>query len=224
MEYIVREGEVKKTYLVIFDRERMQNILNEIVRTCSYKVDGRHIISKSVITKKWNELINGPVLPNGDPVFTNITHIYSTTSGNTYSVYDDSYGIFGTKTYAPELATIIKNVLDGNDENAIYELIQYGATNEMVDIDDKIELALEEAKKIDDADHNKKISALSILKALCEQKEKKEYFDAIGLQLSYEQIVDNELEFELLHVEYPSNPRRRIRFKELGTKYENEQD
>ena len=147
MKYIEENGSVKRVYEVHYDKEKLKELLDRIIKTASYREEGTHIIPAG--PEYENNIFKGgkePRLSNGDPTFENIKSIREYTSTDTYSFHGDSIEIEGTKVVPPLLEYIIRNILKG-DENGINDLMNYQNYPELIDIDVKINDA---NKKVDE--------------------------------------------------------------------------
>lgn len=183
MEFIERKDNVEKVYSVNYNGEKLKDLLDEIVKNVSYKIDGTFTAPYNA-SFEGNTFTSGASLPNGDPMYENIKRIYRYTSNGSYSYHDDSIAVEGTKLTPPELAFIIKRILS-EDSNSIYEFLSYETYGELIPIDTKIEYANKDVDEIDNFDFDNKIYALNNLKQLCEDKKSKKYFDVELLRQYY---------------------------------------
>ena len=112
MEYIEKKGNVERVYEVLYDKEKLKELLDKIVRTASYREQGTHIILAGPKYEN-NKFEEGqePKLLNGDPRFENITSLSEWSSDGIYSYHGDSIQIKGTKVVPPRLEYIIYNIL-----------------------------------------------------------------------------------------------------------------
>ncbi|NMA50888.1 MAG: hypothetical protein GX951_03450 [Mollicutes bacterium] len=204
IEYIIQKDNIERRYTVLIDAEKLKELLDEVVRKCSYRTHGkRHEASYSAeFDEEKKEFISGECLPNGDPMFENIEKIYRFTSNNHFSYHCDSIGVDGIKVTPPYLAFILAGILKGNQES-IYHLEKYDRHEELISHSDKIELVKEAIESIDDYEVDKKIKGLEYLKKLLEAEKEKQYFDAKLLRVFYEQakeIIKIKLINEMIHV------------------------
>lgn len=183
MEFIERKDNVEKVYSVNYNVEKLKDLLDEIVKNVSYKIDGTFTAPYNA-SFEGNTFTSGASLPNGDPMYENIKRIYRYTSNGPYSYRDDSIAVEGTQVTPPELAFIIKRIL-AEDSNSIYEFLAYETYGELIPIDKKIEYANKDVDEIDNFDFDNKICALNKLKQLCEDKKSKKYFDVELLRQYY---------------------------------------
>lgn len=183
MKFIEKKENVERVYEVYYDREKIKEILDEIVKKTSYKTEGK-FTAPSGASFKGNEFTNGASLPNGDPMYENIKRIYYYTSNGPYSYHNDSIAVEGIQVTSPELAYIIERIL-ADEPESIYEFLEYLFHPELVPIDEKIKKLNKEIDNIDNFDFDKKINALNNLKRLCEEKKAKAYFDTDLLRNYY---------------------------------------
>ena len=187
MEYIEKKGNVERVYEVLYDKEKLKELLDKIVRTASYREEGTHIILAGPNYEN-NKFEEGqePKLLNGDPQFENITSLSEWSSDGIYSYHGDSIQIKGTKVVAPRLGYIIYHIL--NDDNGfINELMNYQNYSELVDIEIRIDEANQRVTDIDNFSFDKKICAINELKNLVEDKKAGRYFDVKLLQALYDE-------------------------------------
>ncbi len=183
MKFIEKNDNVEKVYSVYYDAEKLKKLLDEIVKNASYKIDGKFTAPYNASFED-NVFTSGASLPNGDPMYENITSIYRYTSNGPYSYHDDSIAVEGTEVNPPELAFIIERILAENP-NSIYAFLDYPNHEELIPIDEKIATANKKIDEIDNFDVDKKFEALDNLKQLCEDKKAKKYFDVDLLKLYY---------------------------------------
>ena len=44
MKFVEQVGNIEKTYLVSYDKDKLRNLLDEIVKNCSYEIPGKFLI------------------------------------------------------------------------------------------------------------------------------------------------------------------------------------
>lgn len=185
MKFIEKKENVEREYDVYYDREKLKEILDEIVKKTIYKTDGNFTAPHGA-SFNGNEFTKGASLPNGDPMYENIKKIYYYTSSGPYSYHNDSIAVEGTQVTSPELAYIIEKIL-ADEPESINEFFEYFFHPELVPIDEKIKKLNNEIDEIDNFDFDRKINALNNLKCLCEEKRVKAYFDPDLLRKYYTQ-------------------------------------
>jgi len=193
MEYVEEYGNIETEYLVYYDKEKLTELLDKIVKNVSYRTDGDFDLPYDTEFID-NIFISKPILPNGDPMYENVERIYYYTSNSSNSFHNDSIAVKGTKVTSPELAFIIKGLIS-DDPDSIYEFLEYEDSSELVSIDDKIAITNRLIDKIDNFDFRKKIYAIETLKQYCEEKRDKKYFDTELLKQYYLQ-ARSLIEFE----------------------------
>lgn len=176
MKFIEKKDNIERVYSVNFDRKKLKELLNEIVRKTSYRIEGKFTIPSC--------LAYDDTLPNGDPMYENIKNKYTTTSTGEDSYHDDLIVIEGTEVNSPMLADIIGGILDGDSES-IYLFANYLSSDELVPIDKQISDANQKVNDIANADVSNKIEALNDLQELCEDKKEGKYFDTELLRKYY---------------------------------------
>ena len=188
MRYTEIKGNVHKTYEISFDKEKLQSLLDEIIRNCSYGAVGEYNIDYGASSIKTNEkrteIVSGAELLNGDPEYVNVTGI----SYYNYEHPGDSISIKGTKIVAPQLAYVVYKLLN-QYQNSLYPLIEYPDNIELVPIDEQIETLNNQIKGMDDFDIDSKIEALKKLKELVYRRAHNEFFNPELLKSYYEQAI-----------------------------------
>ena len=110
MEYIENKDNVERVYSVHFDNEKLKNLLDEIIRNVSIRINGKYTAPDNARYKD-NVFTYGAELPNGDPMYENIQSIYRFTSTGMYSYHNDSIAVEGTLVKPPRLAHIIARIM-----------------------------------------------------------------------------------------------------------------
>ena len=111
IEYVINNDKVKEFYSINYDKKKLTELLDKIVKTASYRVKGSFSLpEKADYDYKNNRIISGANLPNGDLMFEEVERLYL--YSGPYSAHDDLVGVRGTKVTAPILAYIIKDILD----------------------------------------------------------------------------------------------------------------
>ena len=205
MKYVEKSDNVERVYSVYYDELALLNLLNRIVRQASYRVNGTFTAPYGA-RYSGKKFTSGAELPNGDPMYENITSIYPYTSNDDqYSYRNDSIAVEGTKITSPHLADIIKGIIDGKS-NSISEFLNYSKSEELISLDKKIFNINEVIDKTDNFCYDEKIEALELLKRYCENKNAGKFFDVtllkrfydeacslIGLQLVSEKTIKNDV-------------------------------
>ena len=185
MEFLNIDDNGIKCYDVSFDANKLEELLNEIVRNGSYRTNGTFVAPYDVEADVMNnKIISGATLPNGDPIFENIIRVYNYTYGTPFIYNNESINVKGTKVTPPYLAFIIKSILSG-DKNGISRFVGYKNSDELISIDDKIASVNKLINETSNFDFDKKIDSLNVLKSLCNQKKTSQYFDAELLKKYY---------------------------------------
>lgn len=174
MEYKTVEENVEKIYEVKFNEKELKDLLDRIVVNASYKVHGKFCYHESYIDK----------LPNGDPMYINITNEHRCTSETQGSYPFDSIAFTGTKIVPPKLAYIIAGILKG-DEDSIQSLLEYRNSDELIPIQNKINSANDKVNNISNYEFGRKIEALKKLEELCNDENENKFFDIPKLEYYY---------------------------------------
>lgn len=200
MQYTIENGDTTRIYEVIYDKAKLEELLNKIVRECSYKVKGKFTLKASEVKFGYNKnLLYGisglPSLFNGDPMYQDIIKVDDDFDGLSI----ENIFIDGTKVMAPKLASIVVSLLKG-DVNTIKLLLEYADDDELKPINDIIVSKIEELTKIrNDIDEkvNRLIEISIQLKELGERKKEKHYFDVNLLNKYYNKVIDS-IDFKLI--------------------------
>lgn len=184
MQYIdkrvLKGSDVEILFDVQYDADKLEDLLDRIVKKASYKEKGR-FTAPYYAQYENNKFINDIVLPNGDSMYENIERISSFDHG-------DYIEVVGVEVTPPRLAYIIDGILK-NKEESIHDLMNYRDNPELISITEKITKANKEIDEIDNFDTDNKIGALERLKVLCENKKKGKYFDTQLLADFYEEAL-----------------------------------
>ena len=152
-------------------------------------VDGTFNASvNNVVDFENNTFIAGEELPNGEPLYTNVSKIFKYSSRKPHGYVNDSLGVRGTKNYVPELSYILAGILNG-DEASIQAFIEYPYNEELVPTADKLTNAIkrvnQEIGDLKDVSYLWKMSALDNLNRIFEKTESRQYFDPQVLSRYY---------------------------------------
>lgn len=207
MEFIEKDDMCESIYLVFLDKVELENLLNDIVRNTSYKIDGTFTVPSGVVFKD-NEFVSNDYvsLPNRDPMYINIKNIYRyTLRDSVYGYHGDSVAVEGTEITSPKLASIIKEMINDYPDS-IRDFLAYSDSDEMTLIDDRIARANKEVDEIDNTETKKKICALNNLKELCDLKKEKKYFNTELLKAYYSKAMSLVV-LQLVGTKYEGNPK-----------------
>ena len=77
MNYKIREGNIVRVYNIVYDKEKLEELLNKIVRECSYKIEGEFTLKVSEVKYGYDKdssygIRKLPSLLNGDPMYQDI--------------------------------------------------------------------------------------------------------------------------------------------------------
>ena len=197
-----------------FKSEDLRNLLDEIIQNCYYVIYGNFKVPYDAIVDCENtKIIEGAKLPNNEPLFIDIEKLYRFSSHSGLIHYEnDSIGVVGKQVCIPQLAYIIKAILD-NNQSGIEQFKNYMKSNELIDIDDKIARAgnnLDQLRELRDRRCNGQYFDIELLKKyyqrLCELitvglvKEREEFEDPYANEkelgyVSFHETVGNEKRF-----------------------------
>ena len=188
MTYIENKGDKTRVFDVSYNKDQLEDLLNKIVRECSYKVKGefRHRCGEIRYGYMPYQIIDGPRLPNGESLYQDITRIYDDFDGMC-SCFDT---IEGSKVIVPELANIVARLIK-EDSSAIDSLLAYENSDELVSVYTKIDETVNEIhKKSSSTERNvdKLIELSKGLEELRNKQIKNQYFDPILLGYYYSMI------------------------------------
>lgn len=183
MKYIYKDDKVERVFDVSYDEEELKTLLDNVVKKLSYREDGGFVIEPGPKFDN-NGFSNGPVLPNGDQEYENVTGLMQWMHEGSLGYPGDSIKIKGTRVVPPRLASIIGKILS-DDPKGINDLMEYPKRSECIPIDERIETTNKEIDKISNFDTDNKIGALERLKQLCDDKKNGRYFDTKLLKSFY---------------------------------------
>lgn len=191
MTYTKKEGKSTKTYEVSYDKEQLKELLNKIVRECSYKVKGKFEHNCGEIIYEYNpyRIIDGPRLPNGDFIYQDIKKIYDDFDGMCSCI--DT--VEGSMVMVPELANIVARLIK-EDSSAIDSLLDYENSDEFVSIESEIDLKVKEIHKKSstaEKDVDKLIELSKKLEMLRNKQTNNQYFNLVLLGMYYSMVKDS---------------------------------
>lgn len=182
MEYKERKDNIEYVYDVEIDRDKLNGLLNRLVRDLSYREEGVFKAPYEASIDPVTGELHGAFLPNGDPMFECVRKACKYTSEEGY--VNDSIAVDGIKVCAPKLATLIKGVLNG-DETSLYELAYYKNDQELIPIEDRIKKANERLdSQIDTSTKEERYEAL---RDVCDDYENGRFYDTKLLSNYYDQ-------------------------------------
>ena len=120
-----------------------------------------------------------PIIALGQPMYRNITELFSGPG---------SIRIKGDLVVAPELVSIINDLVYGND--GLTEYFDYEFSDDFKSIDEEIAKLTKQVRETSDDDLDTKINLMVDLRSLYEEKNKKECFNVQLLREIYEEIGD----------------------------------
>ena len=186
-----KKGNSTKTFEVSYDKEQLKELLNKIVRECSYKVKGKFEHRCGEIVYEYNpcRIIDGPRLPNGDFIYQDITRIYDDFDGMCSCI--DT--VEGSMVIVPKLANIVVRLIK-EDSSAIDDLEAYAYSDEIISIDTRIERTVNEIHKKSstaEKDVDKLIELSEELKQLRNKQNNNQYFNLVLLGMYYSMVKDS---------------------------------
>ena len=183
MNYIEKREDYERVYNVTVNKEELQNILNLLVKLCSYKMTGIFDASYGSELDVENKVFtSGETLPDGSSRFEDIKKVYPPDH------HSENIRVFGTQVVAPHLAYIIKGLIN-EDEKSLRDFLSYKDSDELVSIDEKIRRANDAVNHVDNSDYSRKVAALGNLRDLFDQKNNKEFFNTDLLRDLYEKAT-----------------------------------
>ncbi len=216
MEYVKKseDGNIERVYEISFDTEKLNKLLNEIIRKTGYKEVGTFKESCNYQFVD-DTFITNPRLPNGDYMYVDVQKIYRVSNHlrGPYDMYKDAIMVEGTKIVVPELAHIISGILM-NEPDSIYMLLNYLNNEELISIDEQIASVDNEINNLSYYDFDKRIEALKHLKALHEARRDMRFFDVELLKEYYDQVLSL-LELQLIK-ETSIKKGKRIKLSDLN--------
>jgi hypothetical protein len=218
MQYTIEKGDTTRIYEVIYDKEKLEELLNKIVRESSYKVKGEFILKVSEVVYGFDhERCYGirklPSLLNGDPIYQDVTKVYDDHDG----LSRERVFVNGSKVILPKLAYIIFSILNG-DVDAIKLLFEYASDDELKPIDIIITKKIDRLVEIKadlNANNDELVEISKQLTELGERKKVGHYFDLFSLNKCYSEAVGS-ISFELIsEIRKPSGPVRKLCLSEV---------
>lgn len=221
MNYKIREGNIVRIYNVVYDKEKLEELLNKIVRECSYKIKGEFTLKVSEVIygysrdKCWG-IRSLPSLLNGDPMYQDTTKVCDDYDG----LSRERVFVNGSKVIVPKLAYIIFSILNG-DVDAIKLLVEYASDDEIKPIEVIITKKIERLLEIK-TDLNSNIDELiEISKQLTELGERKKeghFFNLVSLNKCYLEAIGS-INCELIsEIRKPSGPIKKLSLSEMFDK------
>ena len=199
MQLVEKKDNVEKVFSVCYDRKKLESLLDKIVKETSYRTEGIFTEAPGVEADFEKKIIiSGASLPNGDPIYENITNICPKPPKSVFGNHDGSIQIVGIEVTSPWLAYIIRDMLSGKSDS-IYDFLNYETCGELISIDEEIRLCDEYINSINNFKTEDKIYHLNKLKKLCERKRLKQYFNVELLGQYYLQaqsLIELHLESE----------------------------
>lgn len=185
MEYTEKSDNIERVYLIHFDTKKLTDLIDRIVKNTSYSEKGEFIVlNNSYLDFDKKILSLGIELPNGDPMYKDITGLYDYKPSNERIRYGHLLLVQGTKINVPELADIIKNMMEG-DEGSFNDFLLYEQSDELTCIDDKIVFLSDVIDHIDNSNSDLKINLLNKLKKLTSDKKAFKYYNTEVLKELY---------------------------------------
>ena len=197
MYYTEVGDSIERVYLVSFDRDELKELLDTVVRTSSYRVEGKFEVA-GIKSKKGLSHIT---LMNGDSLYENVQNSYNQSGYDELGDREEFLSFNASKVVPPHLATLIHDVLE-EKEGSIPNLLKYENSEELIPMDEIIARQLDKVDEIGNFDFDNKIQALEELKRLVSLQKNHHYFDVdllkklyyeslsiIGLELVSEKII-----------------------------------
>ena len=221
MNYKIREGNIVRVYNIVYDKEKLEELLNKIVRECSYKVKGEFTLKVSEVIYGYDKdrsygIRSLPSLLNGDPMYQDTTKVYDDHDG----LSRERVFVNGSKVILPKLAYIIFSILNG-DVDAIKLLFEYASDDELKPIDIIITKKIErlfEIKADLSSNTDELIEISKQLTELGERKKEGHYFNLVSLNKCYLEAIGS-INCELIsEIRKPSGPVRKLSISEMFDK------
>ena len=175
MEYKIKRNNVENVYEVNVNTNEIRQIINVLVRNCSYRERGSFVAPVEATISE-DKKLSGALLPNKDPMFERIKNVYKIKGEDSF----DSIGVDAVKVTPPKLTKILKGLIDG-ESTSIYDFIIYKNDSELVPIENRI-MKLNFELEDDPSDKEKQKE----LTELCEDYKYGRYFDADVLSDFYD--------------------------------------
>ena len=198
MEFIDNNGEVERVYEVYVDKEKLNVLLDKVIKETSYREIGDFALPYNA-SFEGNRITSGAKLLNGDPMFEDIKRIYPDKLYGENSSFSDGiiYKVEGVKVVVPDLAEVLNDIRKGI-YGSINNLFEYSKNPELIPIQDKIDEANKQVDFIDNYEVDEKIEALKSLKKLIDDLNDGRYFDEVLLKEYYNEA------FSLISLELKS--------------------
>lgn len=198
MEFIDNNGEVERVYEVYVDKEKLNVLLDKVIKETSYREIGDFELPYNA-SFEGNRITSGAKLLNGDPMFEDIKRIYPDKLYGENSSFSDGiiYKVEGVKVVVPDLAKVLNDIRKGI-YGSINNLFEYSKNPELIPIQDKIDEANKQVDFIDNYEVDEKIEALKSLKKLIDDLNDGRYFDEVLLKEYYNEA------FSLISLELKS--------------------
>ena len=218
MIYAIEERNIIREYKVFYDEERLRQLLNKIVRECSYKVKGKFIHSANEIKFGHSSacsygIIDYPRLLNGDQMYQDIIKVEDDFDG----LSTENVTIEGFKVIVPKLAEIIASILNG-DSDALKLLAFYENDDELISIDMQVQAKIKKSRELITAskvDIDRFIEVSDELKELRAKQKDNHYFNTELLNRYYFEVV-NLIGYELVsETKKQIGPVRRLSMSEI---------
>lgn len=174
MLYFRKNDDVIEKYQVIFDKEKIKKLKQEIINNCSF------------ITHIEYESDYAPILSN--EIVRNFTYTPTGKEREYFEETRDIYHYSYDRYEPPYLVALINQLLLLNDNSKVIDQILNYEIASKSTIDDKIELAYKEFKEIDPENATKKAEKLKELENLL--KAKKLNINQQNIDLYYNQLIE----------------------------------
>ena len=197
MNYIKKEENIEREYNVTYDKEKLKDLMDRIVKTASYTEKGTYSVTNGKTKNKRfrlyeyeDGLFTGeqPTLTNGDPLFKTTTTIFPINS-------EDKLRVCGTRVVEPGLSQILNRIL--KDDEGIETLVNYENSSELVKIDEKISNLIIKIDSTDNYNTSVKIGLLKELEQELYSQKSGRFFNTELLKAYYEE-AKSLFEFELV--------------------------
>ncbi|MBR2828494.1 MAG: hypothetical protein IKE70_04615 [Bacilli bacterium] len=184
MYYIEVDDFVERTYSVSFDKDELEKLLDTIVKTSSYRVEGKFEVA-GIKSKKGLSHIT---LMNGDPLYENVQNSYNQSGYDELGDREEFLSFTASKVVPPHLSTLVHDILEEKEES-LSNLLEYDNSEELIPIDEIITRQLDKVNEIDNFDFDNKIQALEELKKLVFAKKNHHYYDVDLLKKLYSESL-----------------------------------
>ena len=200
MKYIEKKGDIEYTYEVeITDREFVEAALSEIVTDTGYTTPLKeHKLPCDTLEMSIKDELAKTLPDNVTPIYEKVSLTDKVEPSNVNDEIVRPYGhpiIIAVKRVVPELAYILRDMLDSKD-NAVERFLAYEDDGEMVDIDERISSANDAKDVITEfttpTDENLRVqkSVFDTAFNLEEMKKAGEVFDTELLRKLYNKIAE----------------------------------